>query len=159
MRLVLVIRPVPSHAHTCLTTIVFVVVIINCKLQLRPTLRLDSAPGIYHPPRVPVADAPQQQQQQRNFTFSSRRISVMEDTLSLSGNQRAAFDLGGQPVTAAAVVVVACTCCTVARLPGYLLPGCLVAWLPGLHANNFRATEMKTCPMPAAAIIGIRETN
>lgn len=137
MRLVLVIRPVPSHAHTYLAAIVVAVVIINCKLQLRPTLQVDSAPGIYHPPRVPVADAPQQQQQQqRNFTFSSRRISVMEDTLSLSGNQRAAFDLGGQPVTAAAVVVVACTCCTVACLPVCLvtccpvalLPGCLIAW-------------------------------
>lgn len=127
MRLVLVIRPVPSHAHTYLAAIVVAVVIINCKLQLRPTLRLDSAPGIYHPPRVPVADAPQQQQQ-RNFTFSSRRISVMEDTLSLSGNQRAAFDLGGQPVTAAAVV--ACTCCTVARLPVCLVTCCPVALLP-----------------------------
>lgn len=131
MRLVLVIRPVPSHAHTYLPAIVVAVVIINCKLQLRPTLQVGSAPGIYHPPRVPVADAPQQQlQQQRDFTFSSRRISVMEDTLSLSGNQRAAFDLGGQPVTAAAVVVVACTCCTVACLPVCLVTCCPVALLP-----------------------------
>lgn len=130
MRLVLVIRPVPSHAHTYLAAIVVAVVIINCKLQLRPTLQVDSAPGIYHPPRVPVADAPQQQQQQRNFTFSSRRISVMEDTLSLSGNQRAALDLGGQPVTAAAAAVVACTCCTVACLPVCLVTCCPVALLP-----------------------------